>query len=257
MTHRRGTCWSRSRRQNVVELEVALTIPKTFLLEKVSVLVFTGRGTWRKGSSKAALPSLDSVTLATTKKKAAGQRTEGEARAGGDAVRPPRPRHVEAGEVLALGAGTHTSSGACWRQEARQGVGAREAAAGVEAEASSPATEQQRPEVNRRRWGDELAPAMAGHKAWAWPDAGERRRRRRCELQRRARRQGGLAGRRGAMARRRSRGTDESRGTKEREVARALLSFPDGASKEEGIERGTIDGEGENWIGQRVRSASH
>ena len=58
------------------------------------------------------------------------------------------------------------------------------------------------------------------------------------------------------MARRQSRGTD-SRGTKEREVARALLSFTDGASKEEGIERGTIDGEGENWIGQRVRSASH
>ena len=40
-------------------------------------------------------------------------------------------------------------------------------------------------------------------------------------------------------------------------MARALLSFADGASKEEGIERGTIDGEGENWIGQRVRSASH
>ena len=55
MTCRRGTCWSRSRWQNVVELEVALTIPKTFLLEKVSVLVFTGRGTWRKGSPKAAL----------------------------------------------------------------------------------------------------------------------------------------------------------------------------------------------------------
>ena len=55
MTRRRGTCWSRSRWQNVVVLEVALTIPKTFLLDKVFVLVFTGRGTWRKGSPKAAL----------------------------------------------------------------------------------------------------------------------------------------------------------------------------------------------------------
>ena len=134
-------------------------------------------------------------------------------------------------EREALDAGTHAPSGARGRQEARQGIGAREAVAGVKAEASSPATEQQRPEVNRGRWGDELATAMAGHKAWAWPDTGERQRRRRCELQRRARRQGGLAGRRGAMAKRRS------RGTKEREVARALLSFSDGASNEEGIER--------------------
>ena len=36
-----------------------MTIPKTFLLEKVSVLVFTGRGTWRKGSTNAIVLELE------------------------------------------------------------------------------------------------------------------------------------------------------------------------------------------------------
>ncbi|VAI71353.1 unnamed protein product [Triticum turgidum subsp. durum] len=54
-----GTCRSRSERQNVVELEVVLKIPKTLLLEEVSVSVFIGRGTWRKGSTNAIVLELE------------------------------------------------------------------------------------------------------------------------------------------------------------------------------------------------------
>ncbi|KAF7079273.1 hypothetical protein CFC21_083527 [Triticum aestivum] len=56
---RSGTCRSRSGRQNIVELEMVLTIPKTLLLKEVSVSVFTGRGTWRKGSTNAIVLGLE------------------------------------------------------------------------------------------------------------------------------------------------------------------------------------------------------
>lgn len=55
---RSGTLWSRSGHQNLVELVVVLAIPKTLLLEEVSILVFAGHGTWRKESTKTSLTSV-------------------------------------------------------------------------------------------------------------------------------------------------------------------------------------------------------
>ena len=94
---RSGSCRSRSGRQNVVELEVVLTIPKMLLLEEVSVLVFTGRGTWRKGSTNVIVLGLEAscpemvLALAVIRKGAMRRKpSEGMLRSKGMGLLPAR-----------------------------------------------------------------------------------------------------------------------------------------------------------------------